>query len=292
MPENLTKDQDIAVLVPYRDTFEDFLGSSQEILRKAYEEKCSRNGKEKNHWDEEEEDLIYELRDFQTRRREEEGTAKDRPPSPPSRWRQVERLLGDEEFFPAEGRGKPPENKEKICSLINQASYMNKINEQSSTGKIVRLIQKVFGKQNNPMPSEDLMTRYVRLWKVHQKDPVKNYSKISMREWWLLVKFDKPSVKNALLIVLVPPVYEQWDAEVGVKLTLNKKPCYVVWESSEVPKLKKQVTSIVYSALHSEGEARKKFGKLMNNIFQEQNENEQILKLFRSLLRLSGQLAS
>ena len=116
---------------------------------------------------------------------------------------------------------------------------------------------------------------------------MKNYSKISIREWWLLVKFDKPSVKNALLVVAVPPLYEQWDADVGVKLTLNKKPYYEVWESSEVPKLKKQVTSIVYGANCSEGEAKKKFAKLMNSIFKEQNTNEQILKCFKSLLRLS-----
>ena len=99
-------------------------------------------------------------------------------------------------------------------------------------------------------------------------------------------------VKNALLVVLVHPVSDEWHADVSANLSWKKSPRIWEWEEREGAKLKKQITPIVYSALHSEGEDRKKIGILIKKIFQEQNTNEQILKCYKDLLSLSDQPAS
>ena len=77
MPENPPKDQYIAVLVPHQDTLENFLETSQDSLREAWEDKRSRNGKEKNSWDKQEEFLISDLMDFKRYRSKMGGTEID-----------------------------------------------------------------------------------------------------------------------------------------------------------------------------------------------------------------------
>ena len=293
MPENPSEEQYIILCIPYRETFEEFLENSREYLREAWEKKRSKGSQEKNSWDKQEKIHIEDVIEFKRFWTKWEGKFKDPEMDcivgPPTHWEMVAGVLGDAGFFSEESRGAPQKIKEQVLRIIKANHKAKRIDETSSNGKIVRLVQKDFQKKwPRTSLSKDSINRYVRLWKIQRKKPLKNHYKISTEDWLFLVKFDKVVAKNSLLKIIVLPLEEQWVGNVFPKLP---KGTNSTWGDSEGEKLKEQVTSLVYAIDHSSGKEREKFGKLMNNIFQEQNTDEQILKIFQALLHLSDQPA-
>lgn len=288
MSQNPSKEQYILLCIPYRETFEEFLENSQEFLQKAWEKKRLNSNKEKISRDKQENFSFENVIAFKRFWTKWEDTFIDAEMlGPPTCQERVAWALGNEGFFSEESRGTPPRIKERVLDIIEQNRKANRINQTSSNGQIAKLVEQdiqQFWPSTNR--SEDLINRYVRLWKIRNKEPFQHYYSISGEEWLFLVKFDKVIVKNSLLNLIVPPLEEQWIVRASSKFPKGRSS---TWGDSEGKKLKEQVTSIVYAINHASKERREKFGNLMNKIFKKDNTNEQILKLFKFLLRLAEQ---